>query len=107
MKFAPLASTKNLARVRSRTDTFNYKALSSQEGGEGPPPYEVLLHAAMVGDIARFKRQDSVEETWRVFQPLLDSPPPVQRYPPGTWGPAAANELVADHGGWHEPWTTP
>ncbi|HVR12727.1 MAG TPA: trehalase-like domain-containing protein, partial [Gaiellaceae bacterium] len=35
-------------------------------GGEGPTPYEVLLHAAMVGDSTRFTRQDAVDETWRV-----------------------------------------
>ena len=35
----------------------------AQEGGEGPTPYEVLLHAAMSGDSAPFTRQDSVEET--------------------------------------------
>jgi glucose-6-phosphate 1-dehydrogenase len=74
------------------------------EGGEGPTPYEVLLHAALVGDGTRFTRQDGVEETWRVFQPLLDSPPPVQPYAPGTWGPKAAAELLAGHGIWHEPW---
>jgi len=77
------------------------------EGGEGPTPYEVLLHAAMVGDSTRFTRQDGVEETWRVFQPLLDSPPPVQPYAQGTWGPDAANGLVEGAGGWHEPWVTP
>ncbi len=74
------------------------------EGGEGPTPYEVLLHAAMIGDSTRFTRQDGVEETWRVFQPLLDAPPPVQRYAPGTWGPKAAQDLLAGYGGWHEPW---
>ena len=36
------------------------------EGGEGPAPYEVLLHAAMQGDSTRFTRQDGVEEAWRV-----------------------------------------
>jgi glucose-6-phosphate 1-dehydrogenase len=74
------------------------------EGGEGPTPYEVLLHAAMIGDSTRFTRQDGVEETWRVFQPLLDAPPPVQPYAPGTWGPKAAQDLLAGYGGWHEPW---
>jgi glucose-6-phosphate 1-dehydrogenase len=76
----------------------------AQEGGEGPTPYEVLLHAAMVGQSTRFTRQDGVEETWRIMQPLLDSPPPVHRYSPGSWGPAAADELTAQSGGWHQPW---
>ncbi len=76
----------------------------AEEGGEGPTPYEVLLHAAMVGDSTRFTRQDGVEETWRIMQPLLDAPPPVHTYAPGSWGPEAADALVAGHGRWHEPW---
>jgi glucose-6-phosphate 1-dehydrogenase len=78
----------------------------SSQGGEGPTPYEVLLHAAMVGDSTRFTRQDAVEETWRVMQPLVDAPPPVHPYAQGSWGPDAADELVAGHGRWHEPWVT-
>jgi glucose-6-phosphate 1-dehydrogenase len=74
------------------------------EGGEGATPYEVLLHAAMVGDSKRFKRQDSVEETWRIMQPLLDAPPPVHPYEKGSWGPSAADSLVAADGGWYGPW---
>jgi glucose-6-phosphate 1-dehydrogenase len=77
----------------------------AEEGGEGPTPYEVLLRAAMVGQATRFTRQDGVEQTWRIMQPLLDAPPEVQSYSPGSWGPAAAESLVADFGGWQEPWT--
>jgi glucose-6-phosphate 1-dehydrogenase len=76
----------------------------AQEGGEGPTPYEVLLEAAMVGNAMRFTRQDGVEETWRVMQPLLDAPPPVHPYAQGTWGPEEANDLVRGSGRWHEPW---
>jgi glucose-6-phosphate 1-dehydrogenase len=76
------------------------------EGGEGPTPYEVLLHAAMVGDSTRFTRQDGVEEQWRIMQPLIDSPPPVHLYKPGSSGPSEADALVAGHGRWHEPWIT-
>ena len=78
----------------------------AEEGGEGATPYEVLLHAAMIGQSTRFTRQDGVEETWRIMQPLLDAPPPVHPYAPGSWGPTAADELVAGHGGWHGPWVT-
>jgi glucose-6-phosphate 1-dehydrogenase len=78
----------------------------SAEGGEGPTPYEVLLHAAMTGDSTRFTRQDGVEETWRVFQPLLDAPPPVHPYAQGSWGPEAANEMIKGFGTWHEPWVS-
>jgi len=73
-------------------------------GGEGPTPYEVLLEAAMQGDASHFARQDAVEETWRVVQPLIDAPPPVEIYEPGTWGPASADDLTRDYGGWRSPW---
>jgi glucose-6-phosphate 1-dehydrogenase len=76
----------------------------AQEGGDGPTPYEVLLHAALQGNSARFSRQDGVEETWRVMQPLLDAPPPVHTYAPGTWGPFAADQVTAGFGGWRTPW---
>src|SRR5512132_3976460 len=79
----------------------------AEEGGEGATPYEVLLHAAMVGDSVRFTRQDSVEETWRVLQPLLDSPPPVVPYATGGWGREEANRLLAGYGRWHGPWMMP
>lgn len=76
----------------------------AREGGEGPTPYEVLLHAAMTGQSIRFPHQDSIEQAWRVMQPLLDAPPPVQTYAPGSWGPEAADTLVDDVGGWRGPW---
>ena len=76
----------------------------ADEGGEGPTPYEVLLHAAMQGDSGRFTRQDGVEESWRVLQPLLDAPRSVEPYAPGSWGPEAADRVVAGFGRWHDPW---
>jgi glucose-6-phosphate 1-dehydrogenase len=41
----------------------------------------------MNGGSSQFTRQDTVEETWRIVQPLLDAPPPVESYQSGTWGP--------------------
>jgi glucose-6-phosphate 1-dehydrogenase len=76
----------------------------AEMGGEGATPYEVLLHAAVLGDSMRFTRQDQVEETWRIMQPLLDAPPGVHVYEPGSWGSEAAGALVAEHGGWRDPW---
>jgi glucose-6-phosphate 1-dehydrogenase len=57
-----------------------------------------------VGDSTHFTRQDQVEESWRIVQPLLDSPPPVLPYAQGSWGPEKAHSLVAGYGGWHGPW---
>jgi glucose-6-phosphate 1-dehydrogenase len=73
-------------------------------GGEDATPYEVLLHAAICGDSTAFTRQDVVEESWRVIQPLLDAPPAVHPYAPGTWGPEEAGRLTSGFGGWHGPW---
>jgi len=73
-------------------------------GGEGPTAYEVLLEAALRGESYHFARQDVVEEMWRVVQPLIDAPPPVETYEPGTWGPEAGDALTRDHGGWRDPW---
>jgi glucose-6-phosphate 1-dehydrogenase len=76
----------------------------AQEGGEAPTPYEVLLHAALEGDTIPFARQDAIEESWRVLLPLLDAPPPIETYAPGSWGPPGAERLIAGFGTWHEPW---
>jgi glucose-6-phosphate 1-dehydrogenase len=100
------------ARMRMQAKDAHEQALRSVQldmefasfGGEGPTPYEVLLDAAMRGDSSHFARQDAVEETWRVVQPLLDSPSPVEVYEPGTWGPASADGLTREYGGWRDPW---
>jgi glucose-6-phosphate 1-dehydrogenase len=76
----------------------------AREGGEGPTAYEVLLHAALVGDSSHFTRQDNVEQSWRIVQPLLDAPPPVYPYSPGSWGPKEAARVAAGFGGWRDPW---
>ncbi|HWC86113.1 MAG TPA: glucose-6-phosphate dehydrogenase [Solirubrobacteraceae bacterium] len=78
----------------------------AEMGGEAPTPYEVLLHAALCGDSTPFTRQDSVEESWRIVQPLLDAPPPVEPYAKGIWGPPGAARLIAGFGAWHEPWVS-
>jgi glucose-6-phosphate 1-dehydrogenase len=75
------------------------------QGVAAPSPYEILLHAAMAGDSRRFTRRDGVEEAWRVIEPLLDSPPPVEAYAKGSWGPTDADALVAGLSRWYAPWT--
>jgi glucose-6-phosphate 1-dehydrogenase len=74
------------------------------ELGKPPEPYERLLHDALAGDRSLFTREDAVEETWRILQPLLDRPPAVVPYAPGSWGPAQANELLKGHSPWRPPW---
>jgi glucose-6-phosphate 1-dehydrogenase len=68
--------------------------------GERHEPYERLIYDAIEGSTRRFARQDVVEQTWRIVQPALDDPGPLQFYDRGTWGPPAAQELL-DGGHWH------
>ena len=74
--------------------------------GDFPSPYERLLHDAMVGDHTLFPRWEAVERTWEIVQPILDDPPPVIPYAPGTWGPSEADRFVRSHGGWRDPTVT-
>lgn len=64
--------------------------------------YERLIGDALRGDTTLFARQDSIEAAWRIFDSVLAQGTPVHAYPPGTWGPAEAEALVASAGGWRE-----
>ncbi|HXW88351.1 MAG TPA: glucose-6-phosphate dehydrogenase [Streptosporangiaceae bacterium] len=89
------------------TRTVDLSLIFAEELGEAPLPYERLLGDALKGDSGLFTREDSVEETWRIVQPLLDAPPQVEPYKPGSWGPASADRLVAGHPSWRDPWLRP
>jgi glucose-6-phosphate 1-dehydrogenase len=108
IKLDPTTGIRVLAEAQrgtaARPEQIHLDMEFADEGGEGPTPYEVLLHAAMVGDSARFTRQDGVEEAWRVLEPLIDAPPSVHTYTPGSWGPREADDLLAGYGRWHDPW---
>jgi len=59
--------------------------------------YERLIHDAMIGDRTLFTTAEGVERLWQVSRPLLDDPPPLIPYEPGTWGPEAQHRLIAPH----------
>jgi glucose-6-phosphate 1-dehydrogenase len=65
--------------------------------------YEELLEDAMRGNPVWFAREDYVEESWRVMDPLLKDLPKVHTYKPGSWGPEVANDLTREVGGWWNP----
>jgi glucose-6-phosphate 1-dehydrogenase len=99
----------------------------------GPAPVDVLVIFGITGDLARVMTFHSLYrldkrglldcpivgvamDHWnvddlrkkvsqgRIMQPLLDKPPAIHPYAPGTWGPEAADKLTADVGGWRVPW---
>jgi glucose-6-phosphate 1-dehydrogenase len=72
--------------------------------GEDPEPYERLLGDALAGRSQLFTRQDTVEETWRIVEPLLETPGAIHPYRPGTWGPKEAEKLTRGLCQWYDPW---
>jgi glucose-6-phosphate 1-dehydrogenase len=75
--------------------TFRYEdswaAANALEG------YERLILLAMLGDQSLFTRADGIERVWEISKPLLESPPPVQPYARGSWGPDAIEKLIAPY----------
>ena len=71
--------------------------------GDEVDAYERLLTDAMRGQSLLFVREDAVETSWAVVQPVLGNVSPAHVYEPGSWGPAEADSLAADIGGWHNP----
>ncbi|HTX64472.1 MAG TPA: glucose-6-phosphate dehydrogenase [Opitutaceae bacterium] len=76
----------------------------AEDLGEAVRPYERLLYAAFIGDRQLFAREDAIEQTWRIVQPVLDRPGRIHHYDPGSWGPEAAQSLLHGHRSWQEPW---
>ena len=85
---------------------FNYAEFGQQSPATG---YETLLHDCMIGDMTLFHREDSVDASWRIVNPILDvwgalPPRDFPDYEAGTWGPAAANRLLERDGRqWENP----
>ena len=92
-------------RLGAAQMTFRYadsfRAADTLEG------YERLLLDAMLGDQSLFTRSDAIERLWEISASLLDNPPPVQRYAPGSWGPQPALDRLAAPYRWHLPDTAP
>ena len=65
--------------------------------------YERLLLDAMLGDQSLFTRSDAIERLWEISAPLLENPPAVQPYAPGSWGPQPAVDHLAGPYHWYLP----
>jgi glucose-6-phosphate 1-dehydrogenase len=85
---------------------FSY---DSEFGAYTPEAYERLLLEAIAGDATLFIRRDEVETAWQIVDSIRtgwDGKPLTNRefYAAGTWGPIAADDLLAQGGHvWHEP----
>ncbi len=105
-RVAPGPAIALAARVKRAGEAFvgdQRELYLSDDQPDEEAPYERLLGDALVGNRALFTREDAVEAAWAVVDPVLGEHPPALPYAPGTWGPAAADRLVAAAGGWHNP----
>jgi glucose-6-phosphate 1-dehydrogenase len=93
-------------RMTSARMEFGY---AEAFGGEEHDAYETLLLDCMAGDPTLFLRADATEAAWRVVDPVLEAwerepPADFPNYPAGSWGPAAAERLIACAGAsWRRP----
>ena len=92
-------------QLRPVSMDFNY---GSSFGERSPSAYETLLLDAIIGDATLYTRQDMVEASWAVVEPIQhvwrETPHDFPNYAAGTWGPAAADEMLARRGhAWRKP----
>ncbi len=92
-------------RLRPVSMDFNY---GSSFGERSPSAYETLLLDAMAGDSTLYTRQDMVEASWKAVRPIMEvwgnTKFDFPNYAAGTWGPAAADEMLGRHGhAWRVP----
>jgi glucose-6-phosphate 1-dehydrogenase len=71
--------------------------------GRLPLAYETVLHDAITGNRSVFTREDTVEEAWRIFDPILDPPGQPHIYPMGSWGPSEAENVLGPGVEWLDP----
>ena len=105
-RLSPSSAVALAARVKRAGKEFigdqrELYLLEEHPGAE--MPYERLLTDAMAGNGSLFTREDAVEAAWAVVDPVLKNHPRVRSYKRGSWGPKAANALIAAGGSWHNP----
>ena len=89
------------ATMRLGTAELTFRYADSFGAAHGLEGYERLLLDAMLGDQSLFTRSDAIERLWEISAPLLEHPPPVQPYAPGSWGPQPALDHLATPYHWH------
>jgi len=105
-RLSPRTAVALAARVKRAGKTFTgdqRELFLLDEQPDKETPYERLLGDAMAGDGALFAREECLEATWAVVEPVLAQHHPVVSYKVGGWGPKQADALIVEDGGWHNP----
>jgi glucose-6-phosphate 1-dehydrogenase len=82
--------------------SMQFSTHETDRAGDVLEAYERLIMDAMRGDHTLFTTAEGIESLWERSTPLLDDPPEVKMYPPGSWGPNAIHQLIAPHA-WRLP----
>ena len=82
--------------------SMQFSTQETEQLGDVLEAYERLLLDAMRGDHTLFTTAEGIESLWERSTQLLEDPPPVKMYPPGTWGPNAIHQLIAPNA-WRLP----
>ncbi|KQZ89752.1 glucose-6-phosphate dehydrogenase [Phycicoccus sp. Root563] len=82
--------------------SMQFSTQETERAGDVLEAYERLILDAMRGDHTLFTTAEGIESLWERSAPLLENPPEVKSYPPGTWGPNAIHQLIAPHA-WRLP----
>ncbi len=105
-RFGPDVGISLGARIKQPGTAMTGQAtelIAQRDPGDDMMPYERLFDAALRGDASLFTRNDCVEQAWRIVDPALRQGAPPIEYAPGSWGPAAAADLIGSRGRWHDP----
>lgn len=82
--------------------SMQFSTKETSRAGDVLEAYERLILDAMRGDHTLFTTAEGIESLWERSAPLLDNPPPVKLYAPGSWGPNAIHQLITPHA-WRLP----
>jgi len=82
--------------------SMQFSTQETERVGDVLEAYERLMLDAMWGDHTLFTTAEGIESLWEKSEPLLQDPPPVKQYAPGSWGPNAIHQLIAPHA-WRLP----
>ena len=105
-RLSPRSAVALAARVKRAGEVFigdQRELFLLDEQLQEESPYERLLGNAMAGKGALFARESSIEAAWEVVDPVLTEHQKAEIYHSGSWGPEAANALIAPDGVWHNP----
>ena len=105
-RLSPVSAVAIAARVKRPGKEFigiQRELCLAEEHFGRESAYERLLHDAMIGDETLFTRKEAIEASWAALDPVLKLYPQALLYKRGSWGPSAADRLIAADGCWHNP----